>query len=157
MNLQNPYHCEDIDDGYRFETEFGFVYELIFIKYPKLSEHSEYAFYMFNIEQVKKGKVTKDARIRVTIEYILTLFFEKNTDAVIVVLDTSDGKHFARKRLFDKWYCRKSEKIWVEKHESSFNTGSFEIIATLFVEENNPFKKSILSDYYELVKINFYS
>ena len=111
---------------------------------------------MFNIEQVKKGKVAVDARVQATIEHILSLFFENNTDAVLVVLDTSDGKHFARKRLFDKWYC-KSEKMFVEKHEASLNTGSIEIVATLFVEKDNPFKRNILSDYYELVKINFYS
>jgi hypothetical protein len=111
---------------------------------------------MFNIEQVKKGKTLADARIRITIEYILSLFFENNTDAVVVVMDSSDGKHLARKRLFDKWYYR-TRKMSIEKYEASCNTEEIEIITTLFVEKNNPYKNIILSDYYELVKINFYS
>jgi hypothetical protein len=154
--LQNPYHFEGTGYGYRFETDFGFVYELSFLKYPILSERPEYILYMFNIEQVKKGKVSADARIRITIEYILALFFENNTDAVLVVMDSSDGKHPARKRLFDKWY-HQSGKLSIEKYEASCNTEEIEIVTTLFVEKNNPFKNIILSDYYELVKLNFYS
>jgi hypothetical protein len=111
---------------------------------------------MFNIEQAKKGKVSADTRIQITIEYILSLFFEKNTDAVVVVMDSSDGKHFVRKRLFDKWYYQSRRKS-IEKYAASCNTDEIEIVATLFVEKNNPFKSIILSDYYELVKLNFYS
>ena len=111
---------------------------------------------MFNVEQVRKGKTSTDARIQITIEYVLSLFFENNTDAVVVVMDTSDGKHLARKRLFDKWYYQ-SRKLSIEKYEASCNTEEIEIVTTLFVEKNNPFKNIILSDYYELVKINFYS
>jgi len=156
LNLQNPYHCEIIEYGYRFETDFGFVYELFFLRYPTLSERSEYTLYMFNIEQVKKGRTATDVRIQITIEYVLSLFFENNTDAVVVVMDSSDGKHLARKRLFDKWYYQ-SEKLSIEKYEASCNTEDIEIVTTLFVEKTNPFKNIILSDYYELVKLNFYS
>jgi hypothetical protein len=156
LNLQSPYQCEGIEYGYRFETDFGFVYELTFLRYPTLSERSEYVLYMFNIEQVRKGKTSTDARIQITIEYVLSLFFEENTDAVVVVMDTSDGKHLARKRLFDKWY-HQTKKLSIEKYEASCNTEEIEIVTALFVEKNNPFKNIILSDYYELVKVNFYS
>ena len=156
MNSQSPYHCEDIGYGYRFKTDFGFVYELTFLIYPTLYERTEYVLYMFNIEQVEKGRASTDARIHITIEYVLSLFFEDNTDAVVVVMDSSDGKHLARKRLFDKWY-HKSGKLSIEKYEASCNTEETEIVATLFIEKNNPFKNIILSDYYELVKLNFYS
>ena len=106
MSLQSPYHCEGIEYGYRFETDFGFVYELSFLRYPTLSECTEYVLYMFNIEQVRKGKISTDARIQITIDYVLSRFFENNTDAVLVVMYSSDGKHLARERLFDKWYYK---------------------------------------------------
>jgi len=154
--LHTPYHCERKTYGYRFETVFGYIYDLTFIKYPTLDERSEYVLYMFNIDQVRKGKVSTDARIQITIKHVLTLFFENNSDAIVVVMDSSDGKHFARKRLFDKWYYQ-SGKMSIEKYEASCNTEDIEIVATLFVEKNNPFKNIILSDYYELVKLNFYS
>ena len=141
MNLQSPYHCEGIEHGYRFETDFGSVYELSFLKYPTLSERSEYVLYMFNIEQVKKGKTSLDARIQITIEYILSLFFEYNTDAVVVVMNSSDGKHLARKRLFDKWYHQK-RKLSIEKYEASCTTEDIKIVTTLFFEKSNPFENN---------------
>jgi hypothetical protein len=156
LNLLTPYHCERKAHGYRFVTDFGFIYDLTFLKYPTLNERSEYILYMFNIEQVKKGKTSTDVKIQITIEYILTLFFENNTDAVVVVMDSSDGKHLVRKRLFDKWYYQ-PRKLSIEKYEASCNTEELEIVTTLFVEKNNPYKNIILSDYYELVKLNFYS
>jgi len=156
LNLHTPYNHVRTDYGYRFETDFGFIYDLTFIRYPTLSECPEYVLFMFNIEQVKKGKTSVDERIQLTIEHVLSLFFENNSDAVVVVMDSTDGKHLARKRLFDKWY-HQTGKISIEKYEASCKTEEIEIITTLFVEKNNPFKNIILSDYYELVKINFYS
>ncbi len=156
MNSQNPYKIEQTGCGYRFETDFGFIYELSFLRYPTINERLEYVLYMFNIEQLRKGKASVDVRIQITIEFVLSIFFENNINAVIVVMDSLDGKHLARKRLFDKWY-NKSNKTTIEKYEAACSTEEIEIVTTLFIEKNNPFKKVILSDYYELVKINFYS
>ena len=132
------------------------MYELSFLKYPTLSDSGEYVLYMFNIEQLKKGKTSVDVRIQITIESILSTFFENNTNAVVAVMETLDGKHLARKRLFDKWY-NQSNILTIEKYEAACNTEEIEIVSILLVTKNNPFKKVILSDYYELVKINFYS
>ena len=156
MNLHTPYKIERTTGGYRFETDFGFIYELSFLKYPTVNERPEYDFRMFNIEQIKKGKTSIDVRIQITVEYVLSLFFENNADAVLIVMDSLDGKHLARKRLFDKWYSQ-SKKPAIEKYEAACITEEIEIVTTLFVEKDNPFKNLILSDYYELVKINFYS
>jgi hypothetical protein len=41
--------------------------------------------------------------------------------------------------------------------QNPYHCEEIEIVTTLFVEKNNPFKNIILSDYYELVKLNFYS
>ena len=147
MNSHTPYRIERTSGGYSFETDFGFIYELSFLRYPTVNERLEYDFRMFNIEQVRKGKTSVDKRIQTTIEYVLSLFFENNADAVLVVLDSSDGKHLARKRLFDKWY-NQSNKSTIEKYEAACITEEIEIITTLFVEKNNPFKNFILSDYY---------
>jgi len=154
--LQLPYNYEEEGHIYRFETDFGFLYELSFLRYPTVNERPEYILYMFNIEQIRKGKTSRDERIQITIEHVLLDFFERNTNAIVAVLDSSDGKHLARKRLFDKWY-NQSNKSTIDKYEAACITEEIEIVTTLFVEKNNPFKNLILPDYYELVKINFYS
>lgn len=156
MSSHIPYSCKRTETGYRFETDFGSVYELIFLQYPTVNERSEYPLYMFSIEQIKKGGTSVDIRIQITVEHILSVFFENNTNAVITVMDSLDGKHAVRKRLFGKWY-RKSNRSTIERYEAACITEEIEIITTLFIEKNNPFKKIVLSDYYDLVKINFYA
>ena len=112
--------------------------------------------YMFNIEQVRKGKSNKDERIRLTIEYVLQLFFKENFNAIVVILDSFDDRQFIRKRLFDKWFLQ-SKNVDVEKIEAICQTDDLQLISMLLVNKNNPLKNKIKDDYFDLVKINFYS
>jgi len=154
--LQNPYNIEEVANGYRFTTDFGIVYELIFLLYPTVNTSEDYHVFMFNIEQIKKGKATKDDRIRITIEYVLKLFFQNNVNAILVIMDTIDNKQEARLRLFKNWY-KQSNDNRVEKYEVACQTEDIQLFAMLLVETCNPYKSRILEDYYDLVKINFYS
>jgi len=154
--LHNHYNIEKIANGYRFETDFGSVYELIFILYPLVNTSESYCVYMFNIEQVKKGMPNKDDKIRQTIEFVLSIFFETNINAIIVVMDTFDRKQEARQRLFKNWYLQRNF-VNIEKYEAACQTEDLQLFTMLFVDKSNPFKSNILEDYFDLVKINFYS
>jgi len=154
--LQNHYNITEIESGYQFETDFGSVYQLTFLFYPLINTSEEYCMYMFNIEQVRKGKSNKDERIRLTIEYVLQLFFKENFNAIVVILDSFDDRQFIRKRLFDKWFLQ-SKNVDVEKIEAICQTDDLQLISMLLVNKNNPLKNKIKDDYFDLVKINFYS
>ena len=156
LSLQSPYHIEEVANGYRFTTNFGIVYELTFLLYPTVNTSKDHCIYMFNIEQIKKGKTTKDDRIRITIEYILGLFFQNNVNAILVVMDTIDSKQEARLRLFKNWYGQRNDNR-IEKYEATCQTEDIQLLAMLLIEASNPYKSRILEDYYDLVKINFYS
>ena len=45
-----------------------------------------------------------DRRIAITIAEILKRFFAVNTNAMIMVCDSTDGKEFKRRKLFDRWF-----------------------------------------------------
>ena len=154
--MQNHYNITEIENGYQFETDFGFVYQLTFLFYPLVNTSEEYCMYMFNIEQVKKGKSNKDEKIRLTIEYVLQQFFKENFNAIVVILDSFDDRQFIRKRLFDKWFLQ-SENTDVEKIEAICQTDELQLISMLLVNKTNPLKNKIKDDYFDLVKINFYS
>jgi len=156
LNLQNPYHIEEFVSGYRFTTDFGIVYELTFLLYPTVNTGEGYCVYMFNIEQIKKGKATKDDRIRITIEYVLGLFFQNNVNAILMIMDTMDSKQEARFRLFKNWYRQRNDNR-IEKYEAACQTEYIQVLTMLFVDTGNPYKSRVLEDYYDLVKINFYS
>ena len=156
LNLQNPYHIEEVANGYRFTTDFGIVYELTFLLYPTVNTREGYCVYMFNVDQIKKGKTTKDDRIRITIEYILGIFFRNNVNAILVIMDTIDNKQEARLRLFKNWYRQRNNNS-IEKYEATCQTGYIQLFTMLLVDVNNPYKGQVLEDYYDLIKINFYS
>jgi hypothetical protein len=154
--LQNPYNITEIENGYRFETDFGAVYELTFLYYPLVNTSEDYCMYMFNIELVKKGKPHGDDRIRLTVESVLRRFFEENFNAILIVLDSLDNRQIIRKRLFDSWFF-KSDSGEVEKIEAICSTDDLQLVTMLLVSKHNPFRNRIKEDYFDLVKINFYS
>ena len=156
MNLQSPYNIIEVENGYRFETDFGAIYELTFLLYPVVNTSEDYLIYMFNIESIKRGKASKDDKIRLTIEYVLSIFFRENINAIIIVMDSIDNKQNARQRLFDNWY-KQSNYNNVEKYEAACETDDLQLLTMLLIEKSNPFKSQILEDYFDLVKINFYS
>ena len=156
LNLQSPYHIEEVANGYRFTTDFDIVYELTFLLYPMVNTSKDYYVYMFNIEQVKKGKITKDDRIRITIEYVVGLFFQNNVNAILVIMDTIDNKQEARLRLFKNWY-RQHKGNHIEKYEAACQTEYIQLFSMLLIGTNNLYKSQVLEDYYDLIKINFYS
>jgi hypothetical protein len=111
---------------------------------------------MFNIEQIKKGETRKDDKIRTTVEYVLRQFFEDNFNAIIIVLDSFDNRQSIRKRLFDSWF-QQSKDSEVEKIEAICFIDDLQLITMLLVGKNNPIRNRIKEDYFDLVKINFYS
>ena len=60
LNLHTPYHCERRTYGYRFETDFGYIYDLTFIKYPTFCERPEYVLYMFKRNNPYKNIILSD-------------------------------------------------------------------------------------------------
>ena len=110
---------------------------------------------MFNIEPLNSKKAVKDVRIEMTIRHTFTRFFEENKDVLIVIMDTHDGRHKARKRLFELWY-KNANVTYVEKIDLSCKTEDMEIEASLFVEKSNPYNETIKTAFAELAELNFY-
>lgn len=155
LNSQNPYELISSDNGYIFETEHGQRYVLSFLLYPLVNENPNYLAYMFNIEPLNSKKAVKDVRIEMTIRHTFTKFFEENKDVLIVIMDTHDGRHKARKRLFELWY-KNANVTYVEKINLSCKTEYVEIEASLFVEKSNPYNETIKTAFAELAELNFY-
>ncbi len=61
-------------------------------------------YYSFSIEPEDKRSHIMDRRIAITIAEILKRFFAVNTNAMIMVCDSTDGKEFKRRKLFDRWF-----------------------------------------------------
>jgi len=99
--LLHPYKYTVADDTYHFVTECGIEYVAYFLDY------SEYGpdFYTFNFEKVcSSPERSKFPGLYVldTICQILSVFFQKKTNALLIVCDSSDGREEGRRRLFSQ-------------------------------------------------------
>jgi hypothetical protein len=121
-----------------------------------VNARADYNMYMFNIELLKKGKTNTDEKIRLTIEYVLQTFFSENNNAIVIILDSFDNRQFVRKRLFEKWFLQTPNNT-IEKIETICHIDDIQLITMLLVEKHNPLRNIIKDDYFDLVKINFYS
>ena len=101
---QNLYSLQETSTGYSFETECGCVYEIAFMDYPVINQSQDYNIFTFNIEPITTEKRTGGKYIKTTVQKVLMEFFQKNRNALIIVLDNSDHKQHARHRLFGSWY-----------------------------------------------------
>ncbi len=84
-----------------------------------------------------------DKRVELTIVEILRGIFAENDKSVIYVCDNSDNRHHSRKRKFDSWY-NKFKMNDIEKFDSEINLAGTELLTTLLIHQNNPFKKIII-------------
>lgn len=154
--MQNHYELIISENGYTFKTDHGQIYELSFLLYPAVNDNDNFVLYIFGFEPTIKGRFPHDSKIETTIKHAINKFFGENNDALIVVLDSMDGRHHARKKLFDSWYCRHANSS-IHKLDAHSVTEEIEIIASLLVEKSNPYYKEIVGSFFELAGINFYS
>ena len=112
--------------------------------------------YAFNIEPVEKEENKKhgmDIRIGHTIASILAKFFECNTNAMLMVCDSTDGREFQRKLLFERWYSQYNNGK-ITKVDASLSTEDYMLYTSLFVHIDNPYKKQLIAAFYDLVARN---
>ena len=156
LSSLHPYDfVRENDTDYSFRTDAGVVYRVYFLDYSDQFP-LPVTVYEFNIEPVDKEGNKKrgmDIRIGHTIVSILTKFFERNTNAMLMVCDSTDGREFQRKLLFERWYSQYSNGK-ITKVDASLNTEDYMLYTSLFVHVDNPYKKQLIAAFYDLVARN---
>jgi hypothetical protein len=67
-----------------------------------------------------------------------------------------DSRHYARKRLFDRWY-NNAKASDIEKLDVHHETDEISLIVSLFVSKLSPYNQDIKELFSELSDENFYS
>lgn len=124
LNSLSHYNLTDTENGYAFTTDFGNEYLVTFSDLTNIIGLTGLRIYDFGIEIAKRNSFENDKsqhKLKNTIAYLLAKLFSKQPDcALLIVLDSSDGKQHARYRMFlsakhDSWF-------------SHFNNGDLEIV-----------------------------
>lgn len=152
------YEVREVDAGYEFETDSGDLYLLSFIEYPVLCcDGLPCSVFMFNIERIVRGKLKNQHgnKLKNTIVYVLSEFFGNHANSLVTVCDITDGKQFARNRLFNRWYREFGRGLLVKK-ETSFQIEGVTTFASLFFAINHPLKRQLEAEFHKLSEMNFY-
>ena len=150
-----PYSLkEEGDKAYSFITKHGITYHAYFLDYSVY--HPEFKnVYAFNIDVDDNKPHPIDIQIALTIVEILRIFFESNSNAMIMICDTLDGKEIKRKKLFDRWFSKYNNGS-ILKYDASAEDSGVTLFVSLYIKKTNTNVARIVKAFYELVMNNLY-
>lgn len=143
--LLHPYKYTVSDGEYRFKTESGIEYFAYFLD---LSVYGP-DFYTFSFEKLEDPSETGLTKkqpgrfVLDTICQILADFFNKKTNAMLFVCDSSDGRAEGRRRLFSQKYNSVNDGSF-ERIDRNGKTELYPIYSSLIFRKDNPNKKVLI-------------
>jgi hypothetical protein len=154
LSSLRPYNFHQNGLDYTFVTDFGVIYHAYFIDYSSQFPDLQNIF-SFNIEPEGEPAREFDIRIQHTIVTILASFFSNNTNVMLIVCDSTDGRERQRKILFDRWYLRYHTSDII-KYDASLETEDYMLYVSLLIHSANPNLKQAVDAFYNLVRNNMY-
>lgn len=154
-NFQSPYKIDEEEPlDYTFINRDGIKYHATF--YSVESLYPEFVdTYSFSIEPEDKRSHPIDRRIAITIADILRRFFAVNTNAMIMVCDSTDGKEVKRRKLFDRWFEHFSDDS-ILKYDASAPLAEYQLFISLYINKDNPNKEVLLRSFSKLMEQDLY-
>ena len=150
-----PYEYEEIVElNYEFVNRDGIRYHLYFtpmeVLYPDMVNT-----YSFNIEREGTAPHSIDRRIAATVIDILSRFFEKVENAMIMVCDSSDGKQEKRRALFNRWFNFYNDGT-LSSRSAEVREGFYELLVSIYYKIDNPNKRQLIKAFNELMSRDIY-
>jgi hypothetical protein len=105
-------HFDEVEKIYFFSTDNRINYRVLLTERKELvSDYPELDLRVIELTFYpdREIKTVADPRIEATITHLLKDVFSKIENALLIVYDSSDGKHRARKILFEKWFKRNTD------------------------------------------------
>jgi Family of unknown function (DUF6169) len=159
LSLQCPYKVtlDPKNQTYLFTTINGIEYQLAFIDFVGYfsgtsTEDLITKVFSLNIDKLTDKVAPTDRDVQVTIECIVTHFFEDRENSLVYVCDHSDEKHAARKRKFNKWFHDSVSKDEFIKLDDVVNTPDGVHYTSVIFHIENPFRQYVETGYYEVIE-----
>lgn len=143
--LLHPYKFTVSDGKYCFKTESGIEYFAYFLDLSDIGPD----LYTFSFERI--GPLDQDGvekcipgkDVLDTICQILSDFFQKKTNAMLFVCDSSDGRAEGRRRLFS-WKFESVNDGTYEKIDREGKTEFYSVYSSIIFRKDNPNKERLL-------------
>lgn len=147
----HPYKYTVFEGRYCFKTESGIEYFAYFLD---LSDYGP-NLYTFSFERVNPScqegaqKLVPGKDVLDTICQILSDFFRKETNAILFVCDSTDGRAEGRRRLFSHKFVSVNDGTF-EKIDRDGTTEYYSVFSSIIFRKDNPNKASLLDAFEQL-------
>ena len=153
-NLQRHYDWKQEGLTYTFVTKDNIVYRAYFVDIS--AYYSQFPdTYSFSLEPEIPKNHPVDLRIATTVVEILSRFFQKEENAMIMVCDSLDGKEEKRRKLFDRWFNKNNDGSLL-KYDASASLEDYRLFISIYLKKTNPNKDLLLRSFFELIKTDLY-
>ena len=149
--LLHPYKYTIFEDRYYFKTESGIEYFAYFLDLSSYGPN----LYTFSFERVIPScrdvahKPMPGKNVLDTICQILSDFFRKETNAMLFVCDSTDGRAEGRRRLFSRKFESVNDGSY-EKIDRNGNTAYYSVYSSIIFRKDNPNKAILLEAFDQL-------
>ena len=157
LKAYNFYYFFGKEHIYYFLTSIDVVYQIEFKSFPYLFDKSEpfssdtfeliISIY-FNPSPILPGL---DPNIGPTLAEIFDDFYFRSSHSItIYICDTSDGREFARMRIFNYWFYRFHKNIYFKAEAFLLDKDGEEAPVSIIIRRDNPYKYQILEAFEKL-------
>ena len=149
--LLHPYKYTISEGRYFFITESGIEYFAYFLD---LSDYGP-DLYTFSFERVDPSgqdgtqRPTPGKDVLDTICKILSDFFQKKTNAMLFVCDSTDGRAEGRRRLFSRKFESVNDGSYV-KIDRNGTTEYYSVYSSIIFRKDNPNKERLLDAFEQM-------
>lgn len=140
-----PYDITLSDAGFIFQTDSGIHYRVSFDK-EDIVLGGCYTYQLI-LQNVEHQRTPHDPKVEATVLAIIDEFFLSNTEILLYVCDTSDGKEGGRSRLFLRWFYKHAEPGRFTIRTANAEVEGETIYMAIIVENRNPKVKEIAADF----------
>ena len=135
-----------------FVTTNGITYEVTFINCTAfLGEYPEISNSVYEMSILTQDSAPPlDLLVESTIIEITENFLHNNPIALLIICDSLDRKHEARKRKFSSWVNKSKLANDYEVHEGTTSISEVQIHNTVIFKSDLPIKKKILDALFEI-------
>lgn len=145
INAKSPYVVEQTIYGdFVFQTRGNVIYGVAFLEDKPIGGCETYQLTISN-KNDKHGAFDPD--VKVTILAIIEEFFRNNSNVLIYICDTSDGREAVRNRLFLKWFeeYAGNARFYFQTAQATIEGEGF--FAAIIAKLNNPRIELVKQDF----------
>lgn len=148
LNFHSPYKVWGENDEYKFMTDHGVSYRIIFSPNKDIWQNGAYEFSIFN----ENNKISpNDPKVRGTVEAIIEEFFLTNPNILLYQCETGDNRQAMRARLFNKWFNEYAGKHKFYVRVSVIHDDEIDNYIALIVQTTNPNLDNILKTFDDFI------